>query len=218
MSRFTGKSDFADLVENAENIEDFYMFKDSYICMNNAEIRIDCKEDLYQFYPFCIASMSSSKENGRRRYAIQLAKEPYFDTRERESLSVYLLEYIDAVHDFKGKGSSEKIYNKWLEKKRDDLYDKDVMYKVFDRLNSLVNDNDRKDLADAFEKARSINVRFRNKILESIVDDQLFGIHLEACQKRRKDFVEWYDSVSNGYWSPIVNAVRYKLGTKLEDA
>lgn len=215
MSRFTGKSDFADLVENAENIEDFYMFKDSYICMNNAEIRIDCKEDLYQFYPFCIASMSSSKENGRRRYAIQLAKEPYFDTRERESLSVYLLEYLDAVHDFKGTGSSEEIYSKWLEKKRDDLYDKNVMHEVFNRLNSVVRDKDRKYLANVFEKISSINVRFRNKLLKAVVDDQLFGIHLEEYQKRRKDFVEWYDSVSNGYWSPIVNAIRYKLETKL---
>lgn len=215
MSRFTGKSDFADLVENAENIEDFYMFKDSYILMNNAEIRIDCEEDLYQFYPFCIASMSSSRENGRRRYAIQLAKEPYFDTRERESLSVYLLEYLDAVYDFKGKGSSEEIYNEWLKKKRDDLYDKDVMHEVFNRLNSVVRDKDRKDLADALKKARSLDVRFRNKILEAIVDDQLFGIHLESCQKRRREFIDWYDSVAGGYWSPIVSAIRYKLETKL---
>lgn len=209
MSRFTGRADFADLVESAESVEDFYLFKDTKIYMNDAEVRIDRREDLYQFYPFVIASMASSKENGRRRYTINLAKEPSFDTDERSSLVSYLIGYLDILKDSRKGEPDEEIYSRWLEERKDDFYDKDIMRKVFDRLGSCIS---KKRKFAKMLNSSAVDIRLRNQILDAVAAEHLYGIHLERYQRQRKEFVDWYDSMVPESISWTVENIRGKLG------
>lgn len=189
MSRFTGKADFCDLIENAKNVDDFYMFQDSHIYMNNAELKIDSKEDLYQYYPFLISSMASNKLNDfHTSYSINLAKEPYWDSRERESLAFYVREYLYIYKKWEKSKTSNSFVDWWKSNKKDKYYDEDIFIKI----SSILSDVKGIDNFHFLAKDK-VSAGLRQSVLEDIVDRYLYNIHLPEYQRQRKEFLGWYD-------------------------
>lgn len=216
MSRFTGKSDFCDLVENASHIEDFYMFKDTHIYMNNAEVRIDDKKELYQFYPFLIGSMAAEKLNdSHTAYNISLTKEPYWDIRERESLGWYVRDFL-------------YFHKRWTNaKKRKKFHEGDTVEDFLEFRYSIIGDKSSFD-ENAFDKVAErmmkiddlkdfyfldvIKVEYntRLKFLQLLVDEYLSGIHINSYQRQRKEFLDWYEQQGAENTS-IIRHIRFQL-------
>lgn len=218
MSRFTGKADFCDIVENAGHIEDFYMFKDTHICMNNAEIRIDSKEDLYQFYPFLIGSMSAEKLNGSHTaYSISLTKEPYWDLRERESLGWYIRDFLYWHRRWTNAKKKNKDKNMplddFLEFRYEILgdnstYDENVFDKVAERMMKI---ESLKDFYFLAEDKTNLDARIR--VLQVLADEYLGNIHIPTYQRQRKEFLDWYEQ-QGVEDTGITRHIRFQLGGK----
>lgn len=219
MSRFTGKADFCDIVENANHIEDFYMFKDTHIYINNAEIRIDSKEDLYQFYPFLIGSMSAEKLNdSHTAYNISLTKEPYWDIRERESLEWYVRDFL-YWHRRWTNAKKRKTFHEgntlddFLDFRYEILgdnstYNENVFDKVAERMMKI---ESLKDLYFLVDDKADLNIRFR--VLQVLVDEHLGNIHIPTYQRQRKEFLEWYEQ-QDVKDSGIIRYIRFQLMVK----
>ena len=84
MGRYTGKSDFDDWCNMHNKPED--VIKKATVFLNGAKITFEKPEDLIPYYTHTIASMSCSKE----KQFINLSKESYLDTREKERLSNFI--------------------------------------------------------------------------------------------------------------------------------
>lgn len=84
MGRYTGKSDFDDWCNMHNRPED--VIKKATVFLNGAKITFEKPEDLIPYYTHTIASMSCSKE----KQFINLSKESYLDTREKERLSNFI--------------------------------------------------------------------------------------------------------------------------------
>lgn len=84
MGRYTGKSDFFDWCNMHNKPED--VIKKATVFLNGAKITFEKPEDLIPYYTHTIASMSCSKE----KQFINLSKESYLDTREKERLSNFI--------------------------------------------------------------------------------------------------------------------------------
>lgn len=84
MGRYTGKSDFDDWCNIHNKPED--VIKKATVFLNGAKITFEKPEDLIPYYTHTIASMSCSKE----KQFINLSKESYLDTREKERLSNFI--------------------------------------------------------------------------------------------------------------------------------
>lgn len=205
MSRFTGKADFCDLIENAKNVDDFYMFQDSHIYMNNAELKIDSKEDLYQYYPFLISSMSSNKINdSHTSYSINLTKEPYWDSRERESLAFYVREYLYIYKKWKKSKTSSNFIDWWKSNKKDKYYDEDTFIKISSILSDV------RDIDNFYFLTKDkVSADLRQIVLEDIVDKYLYNIHLPEYQKQRNEFLKWYDTQKVEKSSQIINLIKF---------
>lgn len=88
MGRYTGKSDFDDWCNMHNKPED--VIKKATVFLNGAKITFEKPEDLIPYYTHTIASMSCSKE----KQFINLSKESYLDTREKEHLSNFIYNSI----------------------------------------------------------------------------------------------------------------------------
>ena len=88
MGRYTGKSDFFDWCNMHNKPED--VIKKATVFLNGAKITFEKSEDLIPYYTHTIASMSCSKE----KQFINLSKESYLDTREKERLSNFIYNSI----------------------------------------------------------------------------------------------------------------------------
>lgn len=88
MGRYTGKSDFDDWCNMHNKPED--VIKKATVFLNGAKITFKKPEDLIPYYTHTIASMSCSKE----KQFINLSKESYLDTREKERLSNFIYNSI----------------------------------------------------------------------------------------------------------------------------
>ena len=84
MGRYTGKSDFDDWCNMHNKPED--VIKKATVFLSGAKITFEKPEDLIPYYTHTIASMSCSKE----KQFINLSKESYLDTREKERLSNFI--------------------------------------------------------------------------------------------------------------------------------
>lgn len=88
MGRYTGKSDFFDWCNMHNKPED--IIKKATVFLSGAKITFEKPEDLIPYYTHTIASMSCSKE----KQFINLSKESYLDTREKERLSNFIYNSI----------------------------------------------------------------------------------------------------------------------------
>lgn len=84
MGKYTGKSDFFDWCNMHNKPED--VIKKATVFLSGAKITFEKPEDLIPYYTHTIASMSCSKE----KQFINLSKESYLDTREKERLSNFI--------------------------------------------------------------------------------------------------------------------------------
>ena len=88
MGKYTGKSDFFDWCNMHNKPED--VIKKAIVFLSGAKITFEKPEDLIPYYTHTIASMSYSKE----KQFINLSKESYLDTREKERLSNFIYNSI----------------------------------------------------------------------------------------------------------------------------
>lgn len=88
MGKYTGKSDFFDWCNMHNKPED--VIKKATVFLSGAKITFEKPEDLIPYYTHTIASMSCSKE----KQFINLSKESYLDTREKERLSNFIYNSI----------------------------------------------------------------------------------------------------------------------------
>ena len=88
MGKYTGKSDFFDWCNMHNKTED--VIKKATVFLSGAKITFEKPEDLIPYYTHTIASMSCSKE----KQFINLSKESYLDTREKERLSNFIYNSI----------------------------------------------------------------------------------------------------------------------------
>ena len=88
MGKYTGKSDFFDWCNIHNKPED--VIKKATVFLSGAKITFEKPEDLIPYYTHTIASMSCSKE----KQFINLSKESYLDTREKERLSNFIYNAI----------------------------------------------------------------------------------------------------------------------------
>ena len=88
MGKYTGKSDFFDWCNIHNKPED--VIKKATVFLSGAKITFEKPEDLIPYYTHTIASMSCSKE----KQFINLSKESYLDTREKERLSNFIYNSI----------------------------------------------------------------------------------------------------------------------------
>lgn len=88
MGKYTGKSDFFDWCNMHNKPED--VIKKATVFLSGAKITFEKPEDLIPYYTHTIASMSCSKE----KQFINLSKESYLDTREKECLSNFIYNSI----------------------------------------------------------------------------------------------------------------------------
>ena len=88
MGKYTGKSDFFDWCNMHNKRED--VIKKATVFLSGAKITFEKPEDLIPYYTHTIASMSCSKE----KQFINLSKESYLDTREKERLSNFIYNSI----------------------------------------------------------------------------------------------------------------------------
>lgn len=88
MGKYTGKSDFFDWCNMHNKPED--VIKKATVFLGGAKITFEKPEDLIPYYTHTIASMSCSKE----KQFINLSKESYLDTREKERLSNFIYNSI----------------------------------------------------------------------------------------------------------------------------
>lgn len=216
MSRFTGKSDFCDLVENVSHIKDFYMFTDTHIYMNHVDMRISDKKDLYQFYPFLIGSMAAEKLNdSHTAYNINLTKEPYWDIRERESLSWYIRDFLYFHKRWTNAKKKKKFHegdtvDDLLEFKYDivgddNTVDENVFDKVVERMMKVEGLKDLYFLTD-----NKVDINTRRKFLQTLVDEYLGNIHIPTYQRQRKDFLDWYEQ-QDADDTGIIRHIRFQL-------
>lgn len=204
MSKFTGKADFYDTVFMSGKPDDFLNEK-STITMNGCVLKIDKVEDLYQYSPFLVASMSGTKVDDDHIYHVNLAKEPYWDSQERESLSFHVREVLSI---WKKKKTGKDLYEYWVKNRIDAYYEGHVISKIIDVFSNF-SDKEMKFLIVLADN--KINPNLRNNILEVIVDTYLYDVHMIRYQKRRKEFVDWYEA-NNYPDSNIVQSIKFKLG------
>ena len=88
MGKYTGKSDFFDWCNMHNKPED--VIKKATVFLSGAKITFEKPEDLIPYYTHTIASMSCSKE----KQFINLSKESYLDTREKDRLSNFIYNSI----------------------------------------------------------------------------------------------------------------------------
>lgn len=205
MSEFTGKCDFCDTFRMG-NADDFVNEKSS-ISINGCKLDIKDEKDLYQFFPFLVASMSSTKVDDHRIYNINLAKEPYWDSRERESLSFHVREYFYIFDKWNKKKSKEDLFDFWKNQRKDLYYNEEAFKKIIDIFSKLPKKEIKALAVLADDK---ISPSLRNSILETIVNHYLYNVHLPQYQEQRKKFVDWYGQCE-GPDSQVIRFIKFNL-------
>lgn len=206
MSEFTGKCDFCDTFRMG-NSDDFIDDRSS-ISINDCKLNIKDKKDLYQFFPFLVASMSCTKIDDRRIYHINLVKEPYWDSEERESLSFHVQEYFYVFDKWNKKKSEENLFDFWKKQKKDLYYNEEAFKKIIDIFSKFPKKEIKALSVLANDK---INPVLRNKMLEVLVDLYLYNVHLPQYQKQRKRFIDWYKQYKYPI-TQVVQSIEFKLG------
>lgn len=206
MSEFTGKCDFCDTFSMG-NADDFIDDRSS-ISINDCKLNIKDKKDLYQFFPFLVASMSCTKIDDHRIYRINLAKEPYWDSEERESLSFHVWEYFCVFDKWSRKKSEENLFDFWKKQKKDLYYNEEAFKKIIDIFSKFPKKEIKALSVLANDKSNPI---LRNKMLEVLVDLYLYNVHLPQYQKQRKKFIDWYKQYKYPS-TQVVQSIEFKLG------
>lgn len=193
MGRFTGKSDFEDMVLMHYSPQDILKAK---IYQNKSRLKLETERDLIPYYPYLISVMSATKkEDGSSDIVIEICNKSYIDTREEETI-FYVLQDILL---FKKQCNKKKLeFNKQAFEKSKFYYEpnKEIVDKIFNVLDK------REDTKTAFNFTASImnnkkeNRDFVDRVIWLLVRDY-FPIHLDRYNRIRKDLLEY--AAENGW-------------------
>lgn len=193
MGKYTGKSDFDDWCNMHNKPED--VIKKATVFLNGAKITFEKPEDLIPYYTHTIASMSCSKE----KQFINLSKESYLDTREKERLSNFIYNSImwaQKAH------REKKSFNL-------DFIKDQKNYKVYSLeddyiLNSIVNK------IKKYPELIKFPIKCDSIIREYILPHYFDDIHDKTITSLKEDFIKYAEE--NGFASYKENAPIEKKG------
>lgn len=187
MGRYTGKSDFDDWCNMHNKPED--VIKKATVFLSGAKITFEKPEDLIPYYTHTIASMSCSKE----KQFINLSKESYLDTREKERLSNFIhnsIIWAQKAH------REKKNFNL-------DFIKDQKNYKVY----SLEDDYILNSIVNKIKKCPEL-IKFPIKcdsiIKEYILPHYFDDIHDKTITSLKEDFIKYAEE--NGFASYKENA------------
>lgn len=193
MGKYTGKSDFDDWCNMHNKPED--VIKKATVFLNGAKITFEKPEDLIPYYTHTIASMSCSKE----KQFINLSKESYLDTREKERLSNFIhnsIIWAQKAH------REKKNFNL-------DFIKEQKNYKVYSLeddyiLNSIVNK------IKKYPELIKFTIKCDSIIKEYILPHYFDDIHDKTITSLKEDFIKYAEE--NGFASYKENAPIEKKG------
>lgn len=193
MGRYTGKSDFDDWCNMHNKPED--VIKKATVFLSGAKITFEKPEDLIPYYTHTIASMSCSKE----KQFINLSKESYLDTREKERLSNFI---YNAIMWAQKAHREKKNFNL-------DFIKDQKNYKVYSLeddyiLNSIVNK------IKKYPELIKFPIKCDSIIKEYILPHYFDDIHDKTITSLKEDFIKYAEE--NGFASYKENAPIEKKG------
>ena len=187
MGRYTGKSDFDDWCNMHNKPED--VIKKAIVFLNGAKITFKKPEDLIPYYTHTIASMSCSKE----KQFINLSKESYLDTREKERLSNFI--YNSIIWAQKAHREKKSFNLDFIKDQKN--------YKVYSLednyiLNSIVNK------IKKYPELIKFPIKCDSIIKEYILPHYFDDIHDKTITSLKEDFIKYAEE--NGFASYKENA------------
>lgn len=198
MSKYTGKSDFGDIVEMHYNSKDIL---NGTIYINNSKIDFENNEaNLILYYPYLISSMSSTKNKDKSHtVVIYLTNESYIDTREKEILFEYYLTLKDFWQN-KIKYNND-IYNNKIFKKYSSFLDTEKMQEIIFKLSTKMQNLKDIMLSTKLKKVYNYNV-------EKMLSDKVMGnFHLKYYQDRRKELIKDFEEKGGNLNNPLVRSI-----------
>ena len=191
MGRYTGKSDFDDWCNMHNKPED--VIKKATVFLNGAKITFKKPEDLIPYYTHTIASMSCSKE----KQFINLSKESYLDTREKERLSNFI--YNSIIWAQKAHREKKSFNLDFIKNQRN--------YKVYSSeddyiLSSIVN------RIKKYPELIKFPIKCDSIIKEYILPHYFDDIHDKTITSLKEDFIKYAEE--NGFAS-------YKENVSIEE-
>lgn len=181
MGRYTGKSDFFDWCNMHNKPED--VIKKATVFLNGAKITFEKPEDLIPYYTHIIASMSSSEE----KQFINLSKESYLDTREKERLSNFVYNSImwaQKAHREKKNFNLDFIKN---QKNYKALYSSEDDYILISIINKI----------KKYPELIKFPIKCDSLIKEYILPHYFNDIHDKVITSLKEDFIKY--AKENGF-------------------
>lgn len=196
MGKYTGKSDFFDWCNMHNKPED--VIKKATVFLSGAKITFEKPEDLIPYYTHTIASMSCSKE----KQFINLSKESYLDTREKERLSNFI---YNAIMWAQKAHREKKSFNL-------DFIKDQKNYKIYSSeddyiLSSIVNK------IKKYPELIKFPIKCDSIIKEYILPHYFYDIHDKITTSLKEDFIKYAEengfaiykeNSSTGEYHPII--------------
>ena len=196
MGKYTGKSDFFDWCNMHNKPED--VIKKATVFLSGAKITFEKPEDLIPYYTHTIASMSCSKE----KQFINLSKESYLDTREKERLSNFI--YNSIIWAQKAHREKKNFNLDFIKDQKN--------YKVYSLeddyiLNSIVNK------IKKYPELIKFPIKCDSIIKEYILPHYFDDIHDKTITSLKEDFIKYAEengfaiykeNSSTGEYHPII--------------
>ena len=196
MGKYTGKSDFFDWCNMHNKPED--VIKKATVFLSGAKITFEKPEDLIPYYTHTIASMSCSKE----KQFINLSKESYLDTREKERLSNFI--YNSIIWAQKAHREKKNFNLDFIKDQKN--------YKVYSLeddyiLNSIVNK------IKKYPELIKFPIKCDSIIKEYILPHYFDDIHDKTITSLKEDFIKYAEesgfatykeNASTGEYHPII--------------
>lgn len=206
MSKFTGKSDFYDTVFMHYSPEEVMNGK---VYVGNSKIDFENdKTNLIPYYPYLIASMASTRDNGKLDLTIYLSNESYIDSQEKESLFFYILQVALACNKLGTNPSVEQL----------DYYRKSCSNNTyFDSVFAFIvgNDEIKKYLkAIKIKKALNYDSPEAEFIREVVIPKFFYSFHLPFYNNERLELLkEWNENAKEDAFNPLI----FKLKNQIAD-
>lgn len=193
MSKYTGKSDFGDIIEMHYTPKDAFNGK---IYINNSKIDFENNEaNLILYYPYLVSSMASSK-NDDESYSlvIFLTDENYIDTREKKTLFDYYLTLKDFWQNSK---KYSDLYDDKIFKKYNSFLHKDKMQEIVLKLSTEM-----KDLKGIMMSTK-LKKEYSYKFEKCISDKVMSSFHIEYYNDKRKELMKDYEKKGGNLHHPL---------------
>lgn len=197
MSKYTGKSDFGDIVEMHYTPKDVL---NSRVYINNSKIDFENNEtNLILYYPYLVSSMASSKNNdGTHSLVVFLTNENYIDTREKETLFNY---YLTLKDFWQNKNKYHNLYDDKIFKKYNAFLDVEKMQEIVFKLSTTMKSLKNLILSTKLKKAY-------NYTIEKMISDKVMeNFHLKFYNNIRKELIKDFEEKGGDLHNPLVRSI-----------